>query len=424
METKDDASLNNFINELKNLNIIANMNIEPNANPSENYAIFENLLTYAKNKHLPVRRKKFDKQKYHINKWITRGLLTSINSKNKLYKKLVQMRVDGNVETYNQLKIRFNRFRNILRQSIKDAKRLYFQRIFEKFKRDIKKTWSTINEKLQRKKKKTSSNIFYHDGKILKDELEIANAFNNYFTSIGPSLANKFEQNNNYLKYLNDAPNCRLYFEPVEEHYIIKIIDKLKNKKSSGIDGISNSLIKLSKHVFVKPLAIMVNQMLNTGIFPSQLKISKVIPLHKANDETLLSNYRPIALLPSVSKIFENVMLDQISNYFIDNNLLSMQQYGFRAKHSTEFAALNLVDHLTYKLDSGQIPSNVYIDLSKAFDTLIHDILLNKLNFYGVRGVANRLIYSYLSERQQVVQFNDCISEMNSIKTGVPKALS
>ena len=421
VETKDDASLNNFINELKNLNIIANMNIEPNANPSENYAIFENLLTYAKNKHLPVRRKKFDKQKHHINKWITRGLLTSINSKNKLYKKLAQMRVDGNVETYNQLKIRFNRFRNILRQSIKDAKRLYFQSIFEKFKHDIKKTWSTINEKLQRKKKKTSSNIFYHDGKILKDELEIANAFNNYFTSIGPSLANKFEQNNNYLKYLNDAPNCRLYFEPVEEHYIIKIIDKLKNKKSSGIDGISNSLIKLSKHVLVKPLAIMVNQMLNTGIFPSQLKISKVIPLHKANDETLLSNYRPIALLPSVSKIFENVVLDQISNYFIDNNLLSMQQYGFRAKHSTEFAALNLVDHLTYKLDSGQIPSNVYIDLSKAFDTLIHDILLNKLNFYGVRGVANRLIYSYLSERQQVVQFNDCISEMNSIKTGVPQ---
>ena len=109
--------------------------------------------------------------------------------------------------------------------------------------------------------------------------------------------------------------------------------------------------------------------------------------------------------LPSVSKIFENVMLDQISKYFIDNNLLSMQQYGFRAKHSTEFAALNLVDHLTYKLDSGQIPSNVYIDLSKAFDTLIHDIFFNKLNFYGVRGVANRLIYSYLSERQQV-QFN------------------
>ena len=99
-----------------------------------------------------------------------------------------------------------------------------------------------------------------------------------------------------------------------------------------------------------------------------------------------------------------------------------MQQYGFRAKHSTEVAALNLVDHLTYKLDSGQILSNVYIDLSKAFDTLIHDILLNKLKFYGVSGGANRLIYNYLSERQQVVQFNDCISEINSIKNwGTPR---
>ena len=176
---------------------------------------------------------------------------------------------------------------------------------------------------------------------------------------------------------------------PIVEHYIIKIIDKLKNKKSSGIDGtcISNRLIKLSKYVLVKPLAIMVNQMLNTGIFPSQQKITKVIPLYKANDETLLSNYRPIALLPPVSKIFENVMLDQILKYFINNNLLSMQQYGFRAKHSTEFAALNLVEHLIYKLDNGQISSNVYIDLSKAFDTLIHDILLNKLNYYGVLAI-------------------------------------
>ena len=93
------------------------------------------------------------------------------------------------------------------------------------------------------KRKKTSSNIFYHDCKILEDEIEIANAFHNYFTSIGPSLANKFDQNNNYLKYFDDAPNCRLYFEPVEEPYIIKILDKHKNKKSSGIDGISNCLI-------------------------------------------------------------------------------------------------------------------------------------------------------------------------------------
>ena len=149
----------------------------------------------------------------------------------------------------------------------------------------------------------------------------------------------------------------------------------------------------------MEPLTIMIRQMLNTGIFPSQQKISKVIPLYTANDETLLSNYRPIALLPFLSKIFKNVMLDQILNYFINNNLLSMQQYGFRAKHSTELAALNMVDNLIHKLDNGLILLNVYIDLSKAFDTLIHDILLNTLNYYGVKRVVNILIYCYLSER-------------------------
>ena len=111
----------------------------------------------------------------------------------------------------------------------------------------------------------------------------------------------------------------------------------------------------------VKPLTKIINQMLLTGIFPEQLKISKVLPLHKANDKTSLTNYRPIALLPSISKIFECVLLEQLTNRFTDNNLLSPQQYGFRAKHSTQLAALNLVDCLTYKLDTGKTPINKYI---------------------------------------------------------------
>ena len=111
--------------------------------------------------------------------------------------------------------------------------------------------------------------------------------------------------------------------------------------------------------------------MLHTGIFPEQLKISKVLPLHNANDKMSVTNCRPIALLPTISKIFECVLLEQLINHFTDNNLLSPQQYVFRAKHSTELAALNLVDRLTYKLDTGKIAINIYIDLSKAFDTLI-----------------------------------------------------
>ena len=139
-------------------------------------------------------------------------------------------------------------------------------------------------------------------------------------------------------------------------------IDRTFEKKTStGIDGILNKLIKIAVNQLVSPLTIVINQILNTGVFPNQLKISKVIPKYKSKDHTLLSNYRPIALLPSISKMLECAFLEQLSNYFILNNLLSSQQYGFHAKHSTELAALNLVDRLTYKLDSGNIPTNIYI---------------------------------------------------------------
>ena len=134
------------------------------------------------------------------------------------------------------------------------------------------------------------------------------------------------------------------------------------------------------------------------------------------------TNYRPIALLPSISKIFEYVLLEQLTCHFVENKLISPQQYGFRAKHSTEIAALNLVDYLTYKLDNSIIPLNIYIDLSKAFDTLIHSILLDKLSHYGVNGVAKKLLQSYVSNRHQVVDFNGSTFDTLEIKTGVPQS--
>ena len=186
-----------------------------------------------------------------------------------------------NVDAYEHLKVRFNRYRNILKHSIKDAKKIYFQNIFAKFKHDIKRTWSIINESLHRKKKTISSCIFYHNGKTLEDPSKIANAFNEYFISIGPSLANKIDKNNNFRKYLRNASESRLYFEPRTEHKTMKIIENLKNKTSSGIDGISNQLLTSAKNVLVKPITTIINQMIFTGIFPNNLKISKVIPLYK-----------------------------------------------------------------------------------------------------------------------------------------------
>ena len=120
--------------------------------------------------------------------------------------------------------------------------------------------------------------------------------------------------------------------------------------------------------------------MLNTGVFPDLLKISKVIPIYKKEDDTMFSNYRPISLLPSISKIFEKVILAQLATYLDRNNLIHKHQYGFRKNHSTEYASLHIVDYLNYELDKNRTPTNIYLDLSKAFDSLYHDILLKNCN--------------------------------------------
>ena len=152
--------------------------------------------------------------------------------------------------------------------------------------------------------------------------------------------------------------------------------------------------------------------MLSVGIFPDLLKISKVIPLYKKDDPVNFSNYRPISLLPSISKIFEKVIFKQLTDYLEENNLMYKYQYGFRKYHSTEYAVLHLLDYLNSEVDARRIPLNVYLDLSKAFDFVSHSILLDKLKHYGVEGVAHDLLKNYLENRKQFVQLNDHSSEL------------
>ena len=172
-------------------------------------------------------------------------------------------------------------------------------------------------------------------------------------------------------------------------------------------------------------MTIIINQSLETGIFPDALKIAKVKPLFKKGDNCCLNNYRPISLLPTISKIFERVMYNiQLYTYFNANNLLSEQQYGFRSQHSTELACVKLVDYIYKNMDNirdVKIPASIFLDLSKAFDTLNIDILLCKLKYYGIDGTSLNLIKSYLTNRFQYVQFENSESGLREIKTGIPQ---
>ena len=161
--------------------------------------------------------------------------------------------------------------------------------------------------------------------------------------------------------------------------------------------------------------------MLKTGTFPELLKSSKVIHLYKKGYNLNLSNYKPIPLLPSFSKIFEKAILTQLIEYLENNSIIHPHQYGFRKFHSTEYAALHLTDYINYKIDGGKTPTNLYLDFSKAFDTLVHSVLLHKCKNYGIDGLAYKLIKSYLEYRKQYVKVNAERSNTKSIKSGVPQ---
>ena len=170
-----------------------------------------------------------------------------------------------------------------------------------------------------------------------------------------------------------------------------------------------------------KPLSHIFNVSLLTGCFPEQMKASKVIPLFKSDDKKLVNNYRPVSVLPVFSKILEKIIYNRLINHFDTHCLLNSNQFGFRSNYSTSMAVLQLLDKISTELDSKNYSVGIFMDLSKAFDTINHQILLDKLAYYGIRGVAYELIKSYLTHRSQYVFVNSVISECLPITCGVPQ---
>ena len=248
-----------------------------------------------------------------------------------------------------------------------------------------------------------------------------------FFANVGAISSTNVDthsDNNGHNDYLNSPTAHRFQFDLIAEWDIFAIINQMATKNSSDIDELSNKLLRSIKNEISKPLAIIINQSLQTGIFPDLLKISKIKPVYKKGDNCCFNNYRPIALLPTISKVFELVMHTQLYNYFNKYDLLAEQQYGFCSQHSTEFASVKLVDYIITEMDNKYVvktPAAIYIDLSKAFDNLRYGILLDKLKYYGISGTPLELIKSYLTIRQQFVSYKNYESDLLEVKTGIPQ---
>ena len=419
VETNNRQAMERFLIQLRECNIMEKLNLDNNANPNNNFEHFMELFMKLKQQYLPKRVVRFNRKKHKIKPWLTTGILNSINSKDKLYKTLVQTPKDS--PTYSDLLSNFKVYKNIIRRSIMHAKRDYYKNVFRMYSSNLKKNWQTINDSLNRRngRRDFPQEFQLANGTLISEPKHIANAFNDFCINVGDT--GPFNTNVDFNQYMPVQPNCNLTFQPITVDITSRIIDSFKPKTSTGVDCISNKLLKYVRNVISEPLTIIINQMLNMGVFPDLLKISKVIPIYKKEDDTMFSNYRPISLLPSISKIFEKVIMEQLTTYLNKNNLIHKHQYGFRKNHSTEYASLHIVDYLNYEMDKNRTPTNIYLDLSKAFDSLSHYILLNKLQHYGLCDVALNLLKSYLTNRKQFVQYNEHSSDMKYSHNGVPQ---
>ena len=381
----------------------------------EAYKLFIEKIHYHLNRNVPKVTNTKKSSKKPKNPWITKGILRSIRKRNAFYKTSLKDPSQLNINKYKQ-------YRNKLTSIIKTSKQMYFSRKFEHSRGNMSATWKNINDVLGRTKQINLNHKYRKDDCIYENPDDIVNGFNDYFVNVGQEQASKIPDGTKHFKdFLGERCNASLFLNPTDEEEIFRIVNSLKNKKSYGSDEISNNLLKLIIPYIINPLVHIFNISLLTGVFPSDMKIAKVIPIYKKDDSTLLSNYRPVSILSSFSKILERLVYNRLSSFLILHTLLNPSQYGFRKFHSTDLALLELVDKVSNALAKKEHIISVFMDLSKAFDTLDHAILISKLEHYGIRGIALKWFKSYINNRLQFTCINSVCSRTLPLKYGVPQ---
>ena len=349
--------------------------------------------------------------------WITRGILTSIKRKNKLYKHYIKNPTDVNKALYTT-------YRNKLTAVIRLSKRSHFNNKFHDARNNPRNTWNTINEILHKGRKKSSyPAAFKHGDQEIDNDTDIANTFNTFFVNLGPSLAKEINYKGSHNDFMHsDIYSHSIFTYPVYKEELIKVATScLKPNKAAGYDEFKPGIIRHIIPFIAKPLTHICNLSFNTGIFPNNLKIAKVIPSFKEGEKDQYKNYRPISLLSCFSKIVERLMFNRVFNFLGKYDILCNPQYGFRPGHSTELALADAIDKLYCSLDNKKTCIGVFLDLSKAFDTIDHTILLSKLHHYGIRGTTLNWMDSYISNRFQYTSYKNTHSRLAQTQCGVPQ---
>jgi hypothetical protein len=354
--------------------------------------------------------------------WITRGILKSRDRILFLQKLTKTMALTNTSLTY------IKNYQAIYRTVLKEEKRIQLEKQVITAINKPKKMWDIINNELG-KYNRIRDNIEIQNGmNVITNPLSIAERFNSYFIDIIMELKGDSNMLNLDYGIVNYYSNS-FYLVPVTDHEVEKTIKNFKNSYSMGVDGFPETIIKNCGPYLIKPLVYIFNLSFQSGIFPDMLKVAKIIPIHKNGDQRIIANYRPISILSVFSKILEKIMYKRLISFLHKNNILSNEQFCFRQGKSTELACHTFLNNIQEAIDKKYQVIGLFLDLSKAYDVLNHQILLEKLERYGIRGITNKWFHSYLSNRIQMVEIthvsknkqNKFLSTPRTNLSGVPQ---
>ena len=272
----------------------------------------------------------------------------------------------------------------------------------------MKKIWKGVNEIITKSVSYKVTQL-YHKNSYIDDPKLVSETFNNFFVNVGSNLEKKipltFISPTSYLKH---RVSTNFTLTPASNADIMTLILKLDDSKSSGPDNIPIKLLNISAPLIVPHLVIIINKSFESGIFPDALKLAKVIPI-----------YRPISLRSTLSKIFEKLMHLSLYKFLENNKVIYQSQFGFQKNKSTTYSLIEIVESIRTCIEHKHYGCGIFIDLKKAFDTVNHDILLQKLEHYGIRNTSLSWFKSYLTDRKQSVSCNNISSEIKPITCGV-----
>ena len=384
-------------------------------NPNNSWKNLKNILLKTFNKHAPIISKRVKGKK---SPWLTTSIKKEMNSRDLLHRKFRKSRCQTDYDTY---RIQRNKVNVIVRK----AKNKHYKSMLNESSNDPRRFWRTLKQIFPVKETVTNAKSFFINGVLESKPARIASIFCKFFTNMAVKVKATSIRLKDFVWSTPVQIHSKTYstfrFKEVLVSDVFKHLKKLSRNKATGYDDLPPGLLKDSAQYISRPLTHVINSSLTTSVIPEDFKIGIITPIYKSGVKSDLDNYRPVTVLPVCSKILEKCIHSQVSKFLEEKNILSETQFGFRKQRNTELAATLFLDEVRENMNRGEMTGVIFVDLSKAFDSLGHAQILKNLPSYGIHGREQQLFANYLFNRKQAVRFDREISEFHDVTCGVPQ---